>query len=139
MISFEDVLNLHLKVGKILTAEALEGSEKLVKLSVDLGIKKQEEKVVVEAKSESSETVIAEAATAETVAIERDIRTIIAGIKKFYAPEDLVGKEVVVVANLAPRKMMGLESQGMILAASSGESLALIAPEKAIEPGAEVH
>lgn len=48
-------------------------------------------------------------------------RQIIAGLKEYYAPEALLGKQIVVVANLAPRKMRGLESQGMLLAASSGD------------------
>jgi tRNA-binding EMAP/Myf-like protein len=146
MVSFDNVLDLNLKVGKIISAESIEGSEKLVKLSVDLGLKKQEpvlsegapEKVATEANGESTD-VVPEAAATEPVVAARDIRQIIAGIKKFYSPEELVGKEIVVVANLAPRKLMGMVSEGMLLAASEGDVLTLVTPEKEIAAGAEVH
>ena len=67
-------------------------------------------------------------------------RQVIAGIAKHYQPEDLIGKTVVVVANLKPAKLMGLESQGMILAASNAEGkLTLVSPlDVGIGPGAEV-
>ena len=69
-------------------------------------------------------------------------RQIIAGVRGYYEPGELVGKQIVVVANLAPRKMRGLESQGMLLAGhsedESGSSLVLISPERPIGPGAEV-
>lgn len=67
-------------------------------------------------------------------------RTICAGIKQHYKKEDLIGKEIVVVANLEPRKMKGVESQGMLLAASTEnhEKIILLKPEKAIEPGSKV-
>jgi methionyl-tRNA synthetase len=67
-------------------------------------------------------------------------RQILAGIAKHYAPEDLVGKTIVVVANLAPAKLMGLESQGMVLAASTADGrLALVTPAAdGMGPGAEV-
>lgn len=69
-------------------------------------------------------------------------RQIIAGLRGHYEPSELVGKEIVVVANLAPRKMRGLESHGMLLAASSeneGErSLVILTTEKPIGAGAEV-
>lgn len=56
-----------------------------------------------------------------TVDIGTEVRQIVAGIAKTYAPETLVGRKVVIVANLAPRKLRGIESQGMIVAASFGE------------------
>ena len=69
-------------------------------------------------------------------------RQIIAGIRGHYEPSELVGKQIVVVANLAVRKMRGLESQGMLLAAHSeneqGSSLVLISPEKPANPGSGV-
>ena len=69
-------------------------------------------------------------------------REIIAGLRGYYEPSELVGKEIVIVANLAPRKMRGLESHGMLLAASSetgGEkSLVILTTEKAIGAGAGV-
>jgi methionyl-tRNA synthetase len=67
-------------------------------------------------------------------------RQILAGLRGYYEPADLVGKQIVVVANLAPRMMRGLESQGMLLAASSADrsQIIVISPEKTIEPGAGV-
>jgi tRNA-binding protein len=67
-------------------------------------------------------------------------RQIIAGIRGYYEPEQLVGMQIVIVANLAPRTMRGLESQGMLLAASSDDrsQVILVSPEKPIDPGAQV-
>ncbi len=67
-------------------------------------------------------------------------RQIIAGIRAYYEPEALLGKQIVVVANLAPRMMRGLESQGMLLAASTDDrsDVILLTTEKAIPPGASV-
>lgn len=65
-------------------------------------------------------------------------RQIVAGIAKHYTPDELVGKKIVVVANLKPAKLRGVESQGMLLAASIGDELCLITPEKDIKEGARV-
>jgi methionyl-tRNA synthetase len=65
-------------------------------------------------------------------------RQIVAGIRKHYQPEELVGKHVVVVANLETATLRGLESQGMLLAASDGERVVFLTPEKTIAPGAKV-
>ena len=66
-------------------------------------------------------------------------RTIVSGIAKHYNPEDLVGKEVCFVANLAPRKLKGIESQGMILSAEdAGGRLVVIGPHGEVKPGAQV-
>ncbi|GMU84384.1 MAG: hypothetical protein AMXMBFR47_42540 [Planctomycetota bacterium] len=67
-------------------------------------------------------------------------RQIVAGIRAYYAPEALVGRQVIVVANLAPRAMRGLESQGMLLAASdeARTQVIFVTPEKAIGAGAKV-
>ena len=62
-------------------------------------------------------------------------REVVAGIKKFYSPEELKGKLVAVVENLEPATIRGVESKGMILAAQDGESLAVISPDKEITPG----
>lgn len=68
-----------------------------------------------------------------------DKRTIVSGIAKHYSPEELVGKQVCFVANLAPRKLKGIESQGMILSAENIDgSLAVISPSKEVKPGSEV-
>ncbi|MEK7493877.1 MAG: methionine--tRNA ligase subunit beta, partial [Patescibacteria group bacterium] len=63
---------------------------------------------------------------------------IVAGIGKRYAPEELIGKQIVIVANLAPRALMGIESHGMLLAASDDDGLALVAPDRDVAPGAQV-
>jgi methionyl-tRNA synthetase len=65
-------------------------------------------------------------------------RQILAGIGKHYAPEDLVGKRIAVLANLPPRKMMGLESQGMVLAAGDGEVLSVMHPHKDVPLGSTI-
>ncbi|NLC52775.1 MAG: methionine--tRNA ligase [Firmicutes bacterium] len=65
-------------------------------------------------------------------------RQIVAGIARYYQPEELVGKEIVIVANLKPAKLRGVLSQGMILAAGDGDNLALVVPEKTVGDGAEV-
>ena len=67
-------------------------------------------------------------------------RTICAGIKEHYTPEQLQGKQIIIIANLAPRKMRGIESQGMLLAASSGdhEKVSLITPDQNMMPGCSV-
>jgi methionyl-tRNA synthetase len=65
-------------------------------------------------------------------------RTIVAGIARYYRPEELVGKKVVIVANLKPAKIKGIVSQGMVLAAVAGDTLSLITPERAVQDGAQV-
>ncbi len=104
-IGIEDFARVDLRIGKILSAERVEKSDKLMKLKVDIGT---------------------------------EIRQVVAGIGKNYAPEDLVGKAVVIVTNLKPAKLMGIESQGMLLAASSGESLAVVTLDREIKPGSRV-
>ncbi len=69
---------------------------------------------------------------------EDEPRTIVSGIKKWYAPEDLLGKNVIVVRNLAPRKMRGIESQGMLLAADFDDDLSLLSTLEDLKPGAKV-
>jgi len=106
-IGIEDFMKVKLQVARILEAEALEGSEKLVKLQVMIGSEK---------------------------------RQILAGIRKSYAPGDLVGRQVIVVANLKPAKLMGHESQGMILAADGPDGQAiLLTPEQEAPEGTSVH
>ena len=68
-------------------------------------------------------------------------RTLCAGIKKYYSKEELKGKKIVVFANLKPRMLRGIESQGMLLAASDkdDEKVVLISPEDDIEVGSKIH
>jgi len=67
-----------------------------------------------------------------------DIRQIVAGIKKTYQAKDLVGKEIAVVVNLEPRMVMGLESNGMLLAASDEKGPVILMPEREVLPGSEI-
>jgi methionine--tRNA ligase beta chain len=67
-----------------------------------------------------------------------DQRQIVAGIRAHYAPEALVGRQVVVVANLEPAMLRGVESQGMLLAASSGDRVVLVRPDDPVTAGAVV-
>ncbi len=113
MIFYDDFKKLDLRVAKILSAERVEGSEKLVKLQIDCG-------------DLDSSNLPA-------------VRQILAGIGKTYAPEELVGREIVIVANLEPRMMMGLESQGMLLAASEEDGMpVLLKPDTDVKPGSVV-
>ena len=66
-------------------------------------------------------------------------RTVVAGIARRYLPEDLLGKQVVIVANLKPAKLMGIISEGMVLVAGNDEEMTLLAPEKKVKPGSPVH
>jgi len=110
-ISFEDFVKLDIRVGKIISAERVEGSDKLIKLEVDFGVDE---------------------------AGQQAKRQILAGIGKIYAPEQLVGKECPFAYNLAPRMLKGLESQGMILCPSDNGSPVLLHPDKEIPPGSIV-
>ena len=65
-------------------------------------------------------------------------RQIVAGIAKAYTPEELVGKKVAVVSNLKPAKLRGVESQGMLLAASSGDTISILTPMKDVPPGSKI-
>ncbi|MEW6617181.1 MAG: methionine--tRNA ligase subunit beta [Patescibacteria group bacterium] len=104
-ITYSDFEKLDLRVAKIIAAEAIETSEKLMKLSLDVG---------------------------------GESRQIVAGIKKYYSSEELIGKYIVIVANLEPRKLMGEESRGMLLAAGDHEHFTLVTPEREINSGTQV-
>ncbi len=104
-IGIEDFMKVDLRVGKIVSAERVPKSEKLLRLQVDIGT---------------------------------ETRQVVAGIGKSYAPEDLVGQSVVLVANLKPAKLMGIESRGMLLAGSSGELLSVATFSREVQPGARV-
>ncbi|MEP9412192.1 MAG: methionine--tRNA ligase subunit beta [Candidatus Brocadia sp.] len=65
-------------------------------------------------------------------------RRIVAGIRNHYKPEDLIGKRIVIVNNLAPATIRGVESQGMILAAKDGDQMVILTTEREIKPGAKI-
>jgi methionyl-tRNA synthetase len=105
-ISIDDFLKVDLRVAKVLTAERVPKSNRLVKLLVDTGA---------------------------------DQRTIVAGIAEAYEPEALVGRTVAIVANLRPAKLMGVESNGMVLAASpDGGKPILLAFDEPPAPGTRI-
>jgi tRNA-binding EMAP/Myf-like protein len=121
-ISFEDFKKLDIRMGKIISAERIDGSDKLLKLEVDFGF----ESVKIEVMGQ-------EAVKEESIPIRRQI---LAGIAQFYAPEALAGKECPFAYNLAPRTMKGLESQGMLMCPSdeAGRPV-LLHPDKEVPPG----
>ena len=105
-ISMDDFMKVELRVAKVLEAEPVPKSKRLVKLRIDAGTEQ---------------------------------RTIVAGIAEAYQPEQLVGRTVVIVFNLKPAKLMGIESDGMVLAASpDGGKPTLVAFEQAVPPGTRV-
>ena len=104
VISIDDFAKVQLRVARILTAEKVEGSDKLLKLSVKLGE-------------------------------GEPLRTVVSGIARFYTPEAIEGRQVVLVSNLKPAKLKGIKSEGMILCASDAEDKAL--KLCTVEPGME--
>lgn len=72
------------------------------------------------------------------VRVGEETKQIVAGIRKFYGPDELKGKKIVIVNNLAPVTLRGVESQGMLLAASDEESLSLVCPERPMNHGLQV-
>jgi methionyl-tRNA synthetase len=105
-ITIDDFKKIDLRIGRVIEAEKVPKSEKLIKLQVEIGNEK---------------------------------RQVVAGIAQHYKPEDLIGKLIVVVANLQPAKLMGQESQGMILAASNDSGLlTLVGVQSEISTGSTV-
>ena len=104
VIEYDDFTKIDLRVAKILEAEAVPKSSKLLKLKIDIG----------------------------------EERTIVAGIGKDYNPADLIGKKVVIVANLKPAKLMGVESRGMILATDTDQGLTILSFDKDAQTGAKI-
>ena len=104
-IDIQDFYKNELRVGKVLSAEKVKKSKKLIKLSVK---------------------------------IAGETKTILSGIAQSYKPDEIVGKNVVVLLNLSPRKMMGMESQGMILSAEQDDKLSLLTVDRNIDSGSEI-
>lgn len=106
-IPFSDWSKLDLRVAQILKAEEIEGKDKLLKLTIDLG---------------------------------GEQRTIVAGLKQHYPLEELPNKKIIVIANLEPAKLGGVESNGMLLAAVSDDrsKVTLLTPEKDVPAGTKV-
>jgi len=107
VIEYGDFIKVDIRLGVVEAAEVVPKSDKLLKLTVNLG--------------------------------EVGTRQILAGIGQTFKPEDLVGKQYAFVINLAPRKMMGLESHGMILATGpSMDKLSLITTDSPVAPGSRL-
>lgn len=105
LIDITDFAKIDLRVAEILTAEKIEGADRLLKLRVSLG---------------------------------NEERQIVAGIAQYYQPTDLIGKKIVIVANLKPAKLRGIESQGMLLAASDDQTVSILTPFKEVTVGSKV-
>ncbi len=105
LISIDKFFETKLKTAKVLTAEKVPDSTKLLRLEIDLG---------------------------------GETRQIVSGIAEHYTPESLIGKTIVVVANLAPAKIRGVDSYGMLLAAKSGKTLRLVTLDGDVPPGVQV-
>lgn len=104
-ITIDEFMKIQLKAAKVLSAERVPKSEKLIKLQVSLGTEQ---------------------------------RQIVAGIGKKYEPDALIGKTIVIVANLKPAKLMGIESQGMVLAAGDADVRGLLTVLEEVDPGTKV-
>lgn len=105
-ITIDYLDKISLKVAKILEAERVDGSDKLLKLQVSLGNEK---------------------------------RQVVAGLQKYYTPEELIGKKVVIVANLKKAKLKGIDSEGMLLAAGDGDIVKALIVDDAVAEGEEIH
>lgn len=106
MITFDQFKELDIRLGRVLEAERVEGTDKLLRLKVDLG--------------------------------GDDVRQIVAGIALAYGADEIVGKTIVVLANLEPATIRGVESQGMLLAASGPDKLSVLVPDVELPAGAKV-
>lgn len=106
MITFDDFIKLDLKVGTVLEAEEVEGSDKLIKMKIDVG--------------------------------EELPRQVLSGVRQWYSPADFTGTQVVVITNLEPKIMMGVESQGMLLAVDSEDGPVFLSVPKKVASGAKV-
>lgn len=115
-VPFSEFQKLDLRIAKILAVDEMEGYDKIYKLTVDLGGPPSPGGSGGAGKK----------------------RTILAGIKQNYEPYDLLGKEIVVVANLEPRTIGGETSEGMLLAAEDGKKIVLLGPWEEVEPGSPV-
>ncbi len=118
MITIDDFAKIEARVGKVLVAEAVPDSDKLIRFELDFGVH------INDAGEEC-----------------HDVRQVLSAIREWYTePEALVGKCMLFCVNLAPRKMRGLESNGMLMAVDGidGAPVFLI-PEKEVAPGAKVH
>lgn len=108
-ISIDDLMKIEVRVGTVESAELVPETDKLLRLSVDFGE-------------------------------EKGPRQIVSGIRAYVdEPEDLVGRQLAFVTNLAPRKIKGLESDGMLFAIGSDDTFAFLTPDRLVPPGTGAH
>ena len=105
MITYDDFIKLDIRIGTVTSAEKVQGTDKLIRLEIDLG---------------------------------EGTRQVVAGMALTYTPQDFIGKQVPILVNLEPRKLKGIESQGMILAADVGGKPIMLIPEREVPPGSAV-
>ncbi len=105
MITYDDFIKLDIRIGTVTSAEKVQGTDKLIRLEIDLG---------------------------------EGTRQVVAGMALTYTPQDFIGKQVPILVNLEPRKLRGIESQGMILAADVGGKPIMLIPEREVPPGSAV-
>jgi len=105
MITYDDFIKLDIRIGTVTAAEKVQGTDKLIRLEIDLG---------------------------------EGTRQVVAGMALTYTPQDFIGKQVPILVNLEPRKLRGIESQGMILAADVGGKPIMLIPEREVPPGSAV-
>jgi methionyl-tRNA synthetase len=105
-IQYDDFAKLDIRIGKVIAAEMVPETDKLIKCTIDFG--------------------------------EMGTRTIVSGIAEWKKPEELVGKQLPYIVNLAPRMLRGVESQGMLLATHAPEGIALLMPDIEVIAGTKV-
>ncbi len=128
-ISIDEFSKIEVKVGTVRTAERVPDTDKLLRLTVDFGLKPSQ-----------SEGSADQSPEATGVGEERDVRQIVSGIAAYVSePSSLVGRQLAFVTNLEPRTIRGLESNGMLFAVGSDDTFAFLTPDREVPPGTSAH
>lgn len=123
-ITYDEFKKLEARIGTVIAAEAVPDADKLIRCQIDFGVKKITET------NDSGETVVHEV---------KDVRQILSGIREWYTPEELVGRQLLYVVNLAPRTIRGFESNGMLMAVDGPDGAPVfLVPDREVEKGAKV-
>ena len=110
-ITYDDFAKLDIRIGTVIAAELVPETDKLIKCTIDFG----------------------------DPPAGGGLRTIVSGIAQWKKPEELIGRQFPYIVNLAPRMLRGVESQGMLLAASDESGVALLNPERPVSAGTKLH
>ncbi|KKW46106.1 MAG: hypothetical protein A3A43_02705 [Candidatus Liptonbacteria bacterium RIFCSPLOWO2_01_FULL_56_20] len=148
LVTIDEFRKIDLRVAKIIAAERIHGSDKLIRLELDLGDPSTSSGQDPSANSINAQAVRGSEESSgsrrsgeqsRTASSGQEKRQVVAGIGTAYTPEELVGREIAIVANLTPRTLVGVESRGMLLAASDeqGEPV-ILTVEKHVAPGAKI-